>query len=424
MLLTLFLILFVLLLLSVPMYISLSFSALLVLFFFSQIPLEVVPQRMLAGIDKFSLMAVPFFIFAANVMQGGGLSSRILRLANALVGHLRGGIAMTAVVAGMFFGAVSGSSPATVIAIGSLMYPALIKAGYRESFSNGLLTSSSAVAVIIPPSIGLIVYGSVTGTSVGDLFVAGIVPGVFFGIVFMVYSFYYAKKNKIALQQKVPRSELWGAFKESIWALGIPVVIVVGIYGGVFTPTESAAVAAVYAIIVAMFVYRELNFKGLIKVSIGAGIGTAQIMILLAAASVFAWILTRYQVPQDLAQLMMSIYDSKIAILLMMNVIMLLAGMFIDSASFTIILAPLFLPIAMQYGIDPIHLGIIMILNGAIGMYTPPFGLNLFVASSISKTPVSKIIPGVIPFILLSLIVLFGVTYFEQISIWLPNLFK
>lgn len=420
----LFIALFVLLLSGVPVFIALALSSIVALFGFTNVPLEVVAQRMHAGIDKFSLMAIPFFILAANVMQGGGLSKRILSLANALVGHLRGGLAMTVVIASIFFGAISGSSPATVIAIGGLMLPALKKAGYNDGFSNGLITSSSAVAVIIPPSIGLIVYGSVTGVSVGDLFMAGFLPGILFGVAFMVYSYYFAVKNKIPTTKKTNGKELWDAFKNSIWALGIPFIIVAGIYGGVFTPTESAAVASVYAIFIAIVIYKDLDIKGLGKAAIETGVGTAQIMILLSAASIFAWVLTKFQVPQNLAQLMVSISDSKLAILLMMNIIMLIAGMFIDSASFTIILAPLFLPIATSFGIDPVHLGIIMILNGAIGMFTPPFGLNLFVASGVSKQPVAKIIPGVMPFILLSLITLALITYIEQISLFLPNIMR
>lgn len=420
----LFGILIVLLISSTPVYIALAFSTVIALFFFTGIPLEVVPQRMFAGIDKFSLMAVPFFILAANVMKGGGLSLRILKLAKALVGHLKGGLAMTVVLACMFFGAVSGSSPATVIAIGALMIPALSEAHYEEKFSVGLITASAAVAVIIPPSIGMIVYGSVTGVSVGDLFMAGLGPGILYGIIFMGYSYYYAKKNKLQTEKRTTKRELWDAFKESGWALGIPVVIIGGIYGGIFTPTEAAAVAAVYAIIVSMFIYKDLDFKGLINEAIEAAVGTAQVMVLLAAASVFAWVLTRQQVPQALAETLISISNSKIAILLMMNVILLIVGMFVDPASSTMILAPLFLPLAINFGIDPIHLGIIMVVNGAIGMFTPPFGLNLFVATGVSNLSISRIISGVIPFMILSLITLMLVTFIPQISLWLPSILK
>lgn len=422
--LTLFVLMMVLLLGSVPVYVSLGLSATVVLALFTSLPLEVLAQRMFSGIDKFSLMAVPFFILAANVMKGGGLSIRILKLAQALVGHYKGGLAMTVVLACMFFGAVSGSSPATVIAIGGLMLPALRQANYGESFTLGLITSSSAVAVIIPPSIGMIVYGSVTGTSVGDLFMAGIGPGILFGGVFIIYSYYHAKKHKIETLKRANAKEIWFAFKEAGWALGIPVLILGGIYGGFFTPTEAAAVASVYAIFVSLFIYKDLSLKGLWDETYESAIGTAQVMILLAAASVFSWLLTRQQVPQAMTEALMAISNSKFAILLMINVLLLITGMFIDPASSTTILAPLLLPLALSYGIDPVHLGIIMVVNGAIGMYTPPFGLNLFVATGISTVSISRIIQGVIPFIILSLITMALVTYLPIISLWLPQMMK
>lgn len=422
--LTLFILMMVLLLGSVPVYVSLGLSAAVVLALFTSLPLEVLAQRMFSGIDKFSLMAVPFFILAANVMKGGGLSIRILKLAQALVGHFKGGLAMTVVLACMFFGAVSGSSPATVIAIGGLMLPALRHANYGEGFSLGLITSSSAVAVIIPPSIGMIVYGSVTGTSVGDLFMAGIGPGILFGSIFMIYSYYHARKHQIETLKRASLQEVWTAFKDAGWALGIPVLILGGIYGGFFTPTEAAAVASVYAIFVSLFIYKDLSLKGLWDETYESAIGTAQVMILLAAASVFSWLLTRQQVPQAMTETLMAISNSKFAILLMINVLLLITGMFIDPASSTTILAPLLLPLALSYGIDPVHLGIIMVVNGAIGMYTPPFGLNLFVATGISSVSISRIIRGVTPFILLSLLTMALVTYLPIISLWLPKMMK
>ncbi|MCF6460725.1 TRAP transporter large permease [Clostridium sp. Cult3] len=421
----LFIILAVLLVFGVPIYVSLAFSSLLTMVIFTPLSLEIIPQRMFAGIDKFSLMAVPFFILAANVMKTGGLSSKILKFANALVGKLTGGLAMTVVLSCMFFGAVSGSSPATVVAIGALMLPALVEMGYDEKFSLGLITSSSAVAVIIPPSIGMIVYGSVTGVSVGELFMAGIGPGILYGLTFMLYCYYYAKKNNIKqIEDPSERTGLWEAFKDAGWALGIPVVIIVGIYGGFFTPTEAAAVAAVYAIIVSMFIYKELTWKDLIDESIESAIGTAQVMILLAAASVFSWILTRQQAPQALAQALVGAGRSKVTILLLINLILLIVGMFIDPASASMILSPLFMPLAVQYGIDPIHLGIIIVVNGAIGMYTPPFGLNLFVAKGITDRTLYDIMKGAMPFIIISLITLMLITFIPQISLWLPGLMK
>ncbi|WMM24873.1 TRAP transporter large permease [Tissierella sp. MB52-C2] len=420
----LFAILFVFLFSGAPVYIAMSFASVLSLYFFTSIPMEVVAQRMFSGIDKFSLMAVPFFILAANVMKGGGISKRILNLASKLVGHLKGGLAIAVVISCMFFGAVSGSSPATVVAIGGLMLPELLKAGYGEKFSLGLITSSPAVAVIIPPSIGMIVYGTVTGVSVGDLFIGGIGPGIVWGLVVILYCYFIAKKNNVPTQERASLKEVLIALKDAAWALGVPFIIIGGIYGGIFTPTESAVVASVYAIFVALFIYKQLDFKGLINESVDAAVGTAQVMILLASASIFSWILTRQQIPQALAEGLITITNSKITILLMMNIILLIAGMFIDPASSTTILAPLFLPLAINYGIDPIHLGIIMVVNGAIGMFTPPFGLNMFVATGISKEPISKIISGIIPFVILALLIMAIVTYVPQVTMFLVGAMK
>ena len=417
----LFILLFVFLFSGAPVYIAMSLASVISLGAFTSIPMEVVAQRMFSGIDKFSLMAVPFFILAANVMKGGGISKKILDLASTIVGHLTGGLAMAVILSCMFFGAVSGSSPATVVAIGGLMLPELLKGGYSEKFSLGLITSSPAVAVIIPPSIGMIVYGTVTGVSVGDLFIGGVGPGILWGVVFIAYAYFIAKKENVPVQEKASLKEVMTAFKDSIWALGVPFIIIGGIYGGVFTPTESAVVAAIYAIFVALFVYKELDLKGLLEESVDAAVGTAQIMVLLAAASIFSWILTRQQIPQALAEGLIAITNSKITILFMMNIILLIAGMFIDPASSTTILAPLFFPLAMTYGIDPVHLGIIMVVNGAIGMFTPPFGLNLFVATGVAKEPVSKIMSGIIPFVLLSLVTMAIVTYVPQVTLFLVN---
>lgn len=420
----LFVSLFALLFTSIPVFIAMAAAGFIALALSTSIPLEVVAQRMFSGIDTFSLIAVPFFILSANIMKGGGMSRRIINVADKIVGHFTGGLAIATVISCMFFGALSGSSPATVIAIGGLLLPELINAGYGEEFSLGLITATPAIAVIIPPSIGMIVYGTVTGVSIGDLFIGGVGPGIVWGLVTMVYCYVYAKKNKVPVKKRATFKEFLVAIKEGGWALGVPIIIIGGIYGGIFTPTESAVVAAIYAIIISLFVYKEIGFKDLMKEAIDAAIGTAQIMVLLAAASVFSWILTREQVPQALANTFVGITNSKIVILLMFNIVMLIAGMFIDAASFQTILSPLFLPIALNYGIDPVHLGIIMVVTGAIGMATPPFGLNLFVATSLSKKPLSTIIKGVLPFIILFLIALVITTYVPQITLFLVNSMK
>lgn len=421
----LFILLFVFLMINIPVYISMILSSAIYMLLFTQnIPLEIISQRMFSGVDKFTLIAVPCFIFAANVMKTGGLSKRIINLADVAVGHLTGGLAHATIVACMFFGAVSGSSPATVAAIGGVVYPALLAQNYKMDFATGLITSSAAVALIIPPSIGMIVYGTVAGVSVGELFIAGVIPGLLFGLVFMVYTYFYAKKNNLKANNKASFKELLNALKDASWALGIPIIVIGGIYGGIFTPTESSAVAAVYAIFVAMFIYKEIDIKELMNVSFESAIGVAQIMILISGASIFAWLLTRLQVPLMLGELILSISQSKLVILLLMNIILLISGMFIDPTSTTLIFAPLFLPLAYQLGIDPIHLGIIMVVNSAIGMYTPPFGFNLFVAAGITKSSVNRMIPGVLPFIWISLVTLAVVTLVPQLSLWLPSLLK
>ena len=421
----LFILLFVFLFSGIPVYIAMAFSsAIFIEVSSSNIALEMLAQRMFAGVNKFSMIAVPCFILSANIMKEGGLSRRIINVANAFFGHKRGGLGFATIVACMFFGAVSGSSPGTVAAIGAVVYPALLESGYKKSFSIGLITSSAACALIIPPSIGMVVYGTVTGVSVGKLFVAGIIPGILFGLAFMVYTYFYAKRDNLLPAPKASRHEIFLAVKEAIWALGCPVIIIGGIYTGIFTPTESAAIAAAYAILVAMFVYREMDLKKLIQTAYESAVGVAQIMILMAGATVMAWIITRLQLPDMLGAAIINLSDSKIVIMLLMNIILLISGMFIDPTSTTLIFAPLFLPIASAIGIDPIHLGIIMTVNAAIGMYTPPFGFNLFVASGVTKLPINKLMPGIIPFIFVSLITLALVTWIPGLSLWLPSMVK
>lgn len=413
---------FLILFANIPVFMALTTSSAVVLDMFTNLAPEMVLQRMFAGVNKFSLMAVPYFIFAANVMNRGGLAPRLLDFCNTLVGHKRGGLAYTVVLTCMFLGAVSGSAPATVVAICSIMLPAMVKAGYGRGFSVGLIMAAASVAVIIPPSIGMIIYGTVTNTSIGELFVAGFVPGIVYGAVFMLYSFYYAVKHKIPVQPKATVRQVWNAFKEAGWALGIPAVILGGVYGGFCTPTESAGIAAVYSILVSCFVYKELKFKDLVKVAYESAVGTAQVMIILAGASVFAWVMTRFQVPTILANSLTEFAETKFMILMVINVILLIAGMFLDAGSIQTIMAPLFLPVALQYGINPVHLGIIMVVNGAIGMFTPPFGLNLFVAAGITKIPLAELSRKVWVWIILSLIALLLITYIPPISMFMPGL--
>jgi C4-dicarboxylate transporter DctM subunit len=420
---TLFLAFTALLALAAPIFVVLSLSTLGAFALHSAIPLQTIVQRLFAGLDKFALMAIPFFILAANVMSAGGMSRRIIAVANVLVGPLPGGLAMAAVVACLFFGAISGSSPATVVAMGSLLYPAMVKAGYGRGFAIALIVASGSVALIIPPSITMIVYGAVTGASVGALFVSGFGAGLTYGLAFMVYSYIYAKRHRIPPLPRLPRAEIKATLADAKWGLGMPILIIGGIYGGVFTPTEAAAVAAVYAIVVALFIYREISWTEFWAVTIQSAGSTAQVMILLAGASVFAYILTSERVTVILTETIVRMGASQLTVLILINVALLLAGMLIDGASIILILAPLLLPVAQKVGVDSLHLGIIMVVNTAIGMFTPPFGLNLFVAPTVAEEwSMTRLIPEILPFVWVSLIPLLIITYVPDISLWLPRL--
>ncbi|MFB3816729.1 MAG: TRAP transporter large permease [Candidatus Methylomirabilales bacterium] len=420
---TLFLLFTILLALAAPIFVVLSLSTLAAFALHSAIPLQTIVQRLFAGLDKFALMAIPFFILAANVMSAGGMSRRIIAVANVLVGPLPGGLAMATVVACMFFGAISGSSPATVVAMGGLLYPALVKAGYGRGFSIGLIVASGSIALIIPPSITMIVYGAVTGASVGALFVSGFGAGAVYGLGFMVHSYVYARRRKIPPLPRPSGAEIRATLADAKWGLGMPILIIGGIYGGVFTPTEAAAVAAVYAIVVALLIYREISWSEFWAVTIQSAGSTAQVMILLAGASVFAYILTSERVTVVLTESILRMGASQFAVLILINVALLIAGMLIDGASIILILAPLLLPVATKIGVDSLHLGIIMVVNTAIGMFTPPFGLNLFVAGTVDEEwTMTRLIPEILPFVWVSLIPLLIITYVPGLSLWLPRL--
>lgn len=420
----LFILLTLILLFTVPIFIGLTGSVAMAFALFSDIDLVIILQRMFAGVNKFALMAIPLFVLAANLMGEGGISKRIIKLTNTLVGDIPGGLGMSVIIASAFFGAISGSAPATVVAIGALLYPALIANKYPEEYASGVISASGSLGIIIPPSVTMIVYGTVTGASVGTLFIAGFGAGLVYALIYIIYTYFYAKKHKeIIRAPKATMKERMAALKDSAWGLGVPFIILGGIYGGVFTPTEAAAVAVVYSLIVALFIYKELNFKTVLNTIYRSALTTVQVMVLLAAASVFAWILASEGITLAIADAVLSVSSNQMVILFLMNIILLVAGMFIDGASFITILGPLFFPIAVNAGVDVIHLGIIMTVNAAIGMFTPPFGLNLFVASSITKQPIFKVAKGAIPFILLSFVILFIVTYFPDISLWLPRQF-
>lgn len=415
----LIILLLVFLAISVPIYLSIGLASFIAVMVFSDIIPMVLIQRMFAGLDAFSLMALPFFVLAANIMDGGGLSRRILDFSRALVGHLAGGIALTTQVASMFFGALSGSSPATVIAIGKIMYPELIKGGYNKSFSGGLLASSGAVSLVIPPSITLIIFAAVTGVSVSSLFIAGITAGIVLGLSSIVYIYIYAKKHNIPKNKRASRKELVNNFGKAFWSLLVPVIILGGIYTGIFSPTEAAVVSVVYAFVIGFFVYKELNLKNTFKIAIDSAITSAQILVLVASAKLFGWVLTREQVPQQVASFMIENVTSVILFLLILNIILLIMGMFMEGIAAITVTAPLIYPAAMAMGIDPVHLGIIMVTNLAIGMYTPPFGMNIFIAQTITKLEMKEMMPGITKFLAFNIVGLLIITYIPDISLFL-----
>src|SRR5690625_4925666 len=414
--------LFISLIIGVPIFISLILPTEFTLFTFTSMEPYLIDQRMFARLDQCALMAMPLFIFAAHIMLRGGIADRLLKWAGSLMSWLTGGTAFTTHFACMFFGALSGSSPATVAAIGGVMYPELRRNKYKEGFSVGLISSSAAVAILIPPSVTMILYGVATGVSIGSLFIAGIGAGIVYTLSIAVYIFYWTRKNDIGKGKPFNFSDFIESTKSAVWTFGVPLIILGGIYLGIFTPTESAGISTVYAIFISMFIYKEMDFKKLYKVSVEAAIITAQVMVLTAAAVVFGWLLTVGQVPQMLTQLVTDYGTSTIVFLILLNIVFLIAGMFMDGSGAIMLLAPIVFPLGMAMNIDPVHLGVIITTNLAIGMYTPPLGLNMFIAHGVTKVPIDKIIVSSVPFLVFGLIALVIITYVPSVSLFLPSL--
>jgi C4-dicarboxylate transporter DctM subunit len=377
---------------------------------------------MFTSIDKFALMAIPLFVLAGNFLSQGGAAERIIRFAKAMVGHLPGGLPMSAIFACIIFAAVSGSSPATVAAIGSIMIGAIKDAGYSEKFSVGSIVSAGSLGILIPPSIVLIVYGVTVDQSIGKLFMAGFIPGIFLGGMLMLVTYFAARKAGFKKEQRASNKEIFISFKESIWALLVIVIVIGGIYGGVFTPTEAAAVSAVYGFVVVKFIYKDLKWKDVPRIIMHSAATSAMILFIIANAMLFAYFLTVQQIPQALAQWIIDMNFSKVVFLIFVNILLLIGGNFMEPSSLIMILAPLIFPAAMKLGIDPIHLGIIITVNMEIGMLTPPVGLNLFVASGISGMSLQQVIKASMPWFFALLIGLLIITYIPQISLFLPNL--
>ncbi|MFZ5946172.1 MAG: TRAP transporter large permease [Bacillota bacterium] len=414
-----------LVILNVPLAIGMALSSLLALTITQKVPLFLVVQRMFTGLDSFPLLAIPLFMIAGRLMEHGGISKRLIKLATALVGHVSGGLAMVAILACMFFAAISGSAPATVVAIGAIMVPAMIKAGYDKDFSVALMAAAGTIGVIIPPSIPFVTYGITMNTSIGDLFMAGVVPGIIMGITLMIACYFIAKKRGYKGTEKATFKEVLIAFKDSIWALLMPLIILGGIYGGIFTPTEAATVACVYSLMVGFFIYKELKYQETIKSFSEAGVTAAMVMLIISTATAMGWIMTTEQIPIKVATAIASVASDPIILLLLINIILLITGCIMELNAAIIILGPIFLPLIMQYNIDLVHFGIIMVVNMTIGLLTPPLGVNLFVAGSLLKEVTFKeIVKASFIFLLLLIGDLLLFTYLPDISLFLVRFFS
>lgn len=413
-------VLFALLFSSAPIAVALGGTAFIYFFYFTTTPLTQVPERLFNALNTFPLMAIPFFVLAANIMSRGGISKRLTDLGNAMVGHYRGGMAMTAVLSCMFFAAISGSSPATVVAVGTLMIPAMIAAGYPKEFSTGVIASSGSLGILIPPSIPLIVYGIVTEQSIGDLFLAGVIPGIMAGIMLIGLVILLSRRRGYGQAEdavRMTRAQKLKAFRGAILSLLMPVIVLGGIYGGVFTPTEAAASSVVYALIVSLFIYKQLSVKDLGRILLGSAKTSAMIMFIIANGILFTFVLTSERIPGQVTEAMLGLDLNKYTFLLLINLLLLLVGAFMETSSAILIIAPILLPIGLTLGVDPVHLGIIMIMNLEIGMVTPPLGLNLFVASGLSGMSVLRVARAALPSALVLLAALALVTYLPVLSL-------
>ncbi|MEW4308066.1 TRAP transporter large permease [Rossellomorea marisflavi] len=409
--------LLLLFLIGVPVAVSLGLSTCLAMFLAGDIPLMALPQRAFVSLDSFPLLAIPLFILAGVIMEYGGISQRLINLANALTGHLTGGLAVVTVVTTMFFAAISGSSVAATAALGTILVPAMIKRGYEKEFSGGVQALSGTLGIIIPPSIPLILYGTAVGASIGDLFIAGMVPGIIIGIGIIITVYIIAKKRNYAKEEKKSGREIGRAFVQAIPAIIMPVIILGGIYSGIFTATEAAGVAVAYAFIVGVFVYRTINLSKLKIILTQASLTTSTIMFILATAGLFSWVLTIENVPQRVAGMITSISDNPMVFLGIVVLLLLVVGMFMETNASIIILAPILVPVASELGINPVHFGIVMIVTLAIGMVTPPLGLNLFVVSKIASLRMDKLTKSLIPFYVAVLVCLIIITFIPSLTL-------
>lgn len=413
----------ILLLINVPIAVSLGLAAVLAIIIPGEFPVSVIAQMFFTACDSYSLIAIPFFMLAGSLMELGGISERLINFADACVGHRRGGIGTVAVICCMIFAAISGSGPATVAALGGILIPAMVQARYDDGYAAALMATAGSIGIIIPPSIPMIVYAVQAEVSVSTMFMGGIIPGIIMGIALIILNRAVAKKRQyIGREIPMSRRERWNAFFKAVPALLMPVIILGGIYGGIFTATEAAGVAVVYGFFVGIFIYKDLKLKEIPKIFVKAAVSSASVMFIVMAASIFSYVIIVENVPGMVVEWATGIFESKFAMLVFINILLLIAGCFLDASSAIIILTPLLLPLAKEIGVNAYQFGIMMVFNLAIGLITPPVGLDLFVACNIAKISVSKIVRQLIPLLLVSLLVLLLVTYWPTCSLLLPRL--
>lgn len=419
----LFISMIVLLIVGVPIAFVLCGSSIIAILSTGDIHNAIVIQRMFSGSGSFTLLAIPFFVLAGSLMSSGGISKRLVNLCNSLFGHISGGLAMVAIITCAFFAAISGSSAATAAAVGTIIIPEMLKHKYDKDFAGATVASSAELGVIIPPSIGLIQYGVATGTSISDLFMAGFLPGIFICLVLCVVAHFLCKKQGFEPSKKATRQEKIQAFKDAILAILMPVIILGGIYSGVFTPTEAAVIAVFYGLIVGVFVYKEIKLSDIPRILTDSAITMSTVLLIMSASTIFGWILTKLQIPQAVAKGFLGISASKYIFLLLVNVLLLFIGMFCEAGAAMVILAPLLAPVAQTLGIDLVHFGIIMMANLEIGMMTPPVGVNLYVVCDTAKVKIEGMFPYLVKYFLALVAGVLIITYVPQLSLLLVNLF-
>jgi len=407
---------------GMPISIALGLTVLTFIFGFTNVPLQSVALKLFTGLESFEIMAIPFFILAGNFLTHGGVAKRMINFASSLVGHWYGGLGLAAVLACALFAALSGSSPACVVAIGSILMPAMVKAGFPPRFGAGVITTSGALGILIPPSIAMVMYSVSTNTSLGAMFIAGVVPGIAMASMLGATTWYRARKNNYPRQPRASWAERWAAFRKSVWGLLLIVVVMGGIYSGLFTPTEAAAMAAVYAFFIAVFVYKDLTLRDVPRVLLQSANMSAMLLYIITNAILFSFVLTNEQIPQHLADWLVGMGLGWIGFLLVVNILLLLAGNVMEPSSIILIMAPILFPVAVKLGIDPVHFGILIIVNMEVGMCHPPVGLNLYVASGITKMGITELTVAVWPWLLTMLTFLVIVTYWPALSLWLPHL--